>query len=97
VTLTNSPVLALAGVVSNLVANNPVPLGTNAPKLLMGACGGAAALLYPAWASNGILQFSPNMAPGSWTALSMTSSVLSNYNVITQTATNGAGFFRLMH
>ena len=97
---TNAPaaaVLTLAGVVSNIVANNPVPTATNAPKLLMGACGGAVALLYPAWASNGMLQFSSNLAPGSWMALSVTSSVISNYNIITQSATNARGYFRLTH
>jgi hypothetical protein len=84
-------------VVSNLVANNPAPPMTNAPAILMGAYSGGVALLYPAWASNGILQFSSNLAPLSWTALSVTSSVMSNYNVVAQPATNGAGFFRLSH
>ena len=36
-------------------------------------------------------------AAPSWAVLSVTSSVIDNYKVITQSATNGAGFFRLTH
>jgi phospholipase C len=101
---TNAPVapiipsmITLAEVVNNLITSYPAPPPTNAPTLLVGAYTGGVALLYPAWASNGILQFSPDLTPFSWTALSVTSSVLSNYTIITQPATNSAGFFRLTH
>jgi len=93
--ITNSLVPSLLSVASNLVANNPLPTGPGPPSLLMGAYSGGMALLYPSWASNGILQFSPDLTPGSWLALSVTSSVFSNYNLIVQPATNGARFFRL--
>jgi len=86
---------SLATVVSNLIANNPVPPITNAPTLLVGAYGGGVALLYPAWATNGGLQFNSNLSPFSWTPLSVTSSVVGNYKVFAQPTTNGAGFFRL--
>jgi phospholipase C len=92
-----APIVTLATVVSNLIASNPIQPPTSPPSLLMGAYTGGVALLYPVWASNSILQYSPSLLPGSWIALNVTSSMLGNYFVITQPATNTAGFFELTH
>jgi hypothetical protein len=87
--LTNSP-----PVTNLLAALNPVP-GTDSLPLYATSFYTNFVLVYPAWASNFAVEFSPGPAPGSWTPVTVTSNIMGNYLVVPLPLTSSNGFFRL--
>ncbi|HXR03241.1 MAG TPA: phospholipase domain-containing protein, partial [Verrucomicrobiae bacterium] len=73
---------------------NPVP-ATNVLTLYGVPYGTNLMLVYPNWASNSIIEFSPGLVPVSWTPVNAVSNVLGNYLVVPQPLNLPAGFFRL--
>jgi hypothetical protein len=73
---------------------SPTP-PTNALTLYGVFYGTNLMLIHPNWASNDVVEFSPSLAPASWTPVDAVSNVLGNYLVVPQPLNLPAGFFRL--
>jgi len=64
--------------------------------LLIGTYGANCALVYPGWASNYAVEFSPSLQSPTWTTnLPATIITVSNFNVVILPQTNTSGYFRL--
>ena len=84
--------------VTDYIAQNALATaGTNSLLLSTGSYGGSCALIYPGWASNYVVESSPNLKQASWTVLNATPNIVSNCNVIFFPETNAGRFFRLRH
>jgi hypothetical protein len=81
--------------VSALLANIVPAPSTNPPPLFATTAGQNLILVYPAWASNYVVQASPVFGPGNWSPLSATMNVVSNYAVVSTPMTSTNAFFRL--
>jgi len=84
-------------VADQLVAQNPAAAAsTNSLALLIGTYGTNCALVYPGWASNYVVEFSPSLRLPVWTTnLPATLITVSNFNVLILPQTNSSGYFRL--
>jgi hypothetical protein len=78
-------------IAQNSLATSP----TNSLVLTVAAYANQLALIYPAWASNYMLESAASLAPTTWSPLNAPLSLVSNCNVVILPATNRAGFFRL--
>ena len=87
--LTNSP-----SVLNTLAALAFIP-GTNSPPLFATTFSSNVVLIYPAWASNFLIESSSSMAPGSWSQLNATVNLLGNYLLVGLPETSSNIFFRL--
>jgi hypothetical protein len=87
--LTNSPS------VTSLIASLPSTPNTNALTLFATAFSTNSVLIYPAWASNFVIEFSPSLEPNSWTQLNAPVDLLDSYLVLGLPQTPSNLFFRL--
>jgi phospholipase C len=87
--LTNSPP------VTNLLASiSPIP--PNSPLTLYATCYDTNfVLVFPAWASNCIIESSANLRPGSWAPVNVRSNIIGNYIVVGVPFSPSNQFFRL--
>ena len=74
---------------------SPPAAVTNPVTLYAGAFGGSCALIYPAWATNYMVEASATLRPPNWQQLNLSPTIVSNWNVVIVPATNECGFFRL--
>jgi hypothetical protein len=89
--LTNSPAL------TGLLASLPATADTNAPPLFTASLSTNSVLIYPAWASNYVIEFSPALGPGSWSLLDAAVYLFSNYFVVGLPQSFSNMFFRLRY
>jgi phospholipase C len=87
--LTNSP-----PVTKLLASISPIP--PNSPLTLYETCYDTNfVLVFPAWASNCIIESSANLRPGSWAPLNVRSNIIGNYIVVGVPFSPSNQFFRL--
>jgi len=100
ITVATNPVppgiTSLNDMVNQTIAQNSLATSpTNSLVLTVAAYANQLALIYPAWASNYMLESAASLAPTTWSPLNAPLSLVSNCNVVILPATNRAGFFRL--
>ncbi len=88
--VTNLPPFTLPGTLDPIPATDRlavfgIPYGTN------------FMVIYPHWASNCAIEFSPNLKPNSWAPVNTASNIMGNYLVVPLPLTPSNGFFRLRH
>jgi len=96
----SGPVIgSINDMVNYLIAQNspptPVTPATNLATLYVGTFGGSCALIYPAWATNYVVESSATVLSTNWQLLNVSPTIVSNWNVVIVPATNVCGFFRL--
>jgi hypothetical protein len=89
------PVMTNSASVTDTLASLPSIPGTNSLPLLATTYSTNVVLIYPAWASNFVIETSPSLAAGSWLELNAPLNLLGNYLVVGLPAPSSNMYFRL--